>query len=430
MCAETLRHPVWVHFGTGNIFRAYIARLMHDLLNDGHAQSGIIAAALFDSETIESVYTPHDNLILCVRLDNGSTMKSDVVASVAGTAVSIGELESVFRNPSLELVSLTITEKGYDIRNIAKGIFPSVAALLFERYRAGGFPLAIVSMDNCSGNGGKAKDAVLAAAAAFGSGGFIDYLESVVTYPWTMIDKITPGPSDITAQKLGALGLEDMTPCVTSRGTHIAPFVNAEIPEYLVIEDDFPNGRPALEKAGVFFTDRETVKRAERMKVTACLKPLHTALAVFGCLLGYTSISAEMQDPELQTLARKIGEEGLKTTVDPGIFSPAAFLREVLDERFPNPYIPDTPQRIAADTSQKIPIRYGETIKAYAASGTLSVNDLTFIPLSIAGWLRYLLGIDDNGNEFKCSPDPMLHELQEKLQNIKCGTPPVYAGEL
>ena len=71
-----------------------------------------------------------------------------------------------------------------------------------------------------------------------------------------------------------------MEPVVTERGTYIAPFVNGEEAQYLVIEDRFPNGRPPLEEAGVYLTDRETVEKSERMKVTACLNPLHTSMSL------------------------------------------------------------------------------------------------------------------------------------------------------
>ena len=215
-----------------------------------------------------------------------------------------------------------------------------------------------------------------------------------------------------------------MQPIVTSRNTFIAPFVNAEIPQYLVVEDNFPNGRPALEKAGVYMTDRDTVNKTERMKVTTCLNPLHTALAVYGCLLGYTSIAAEMQDAELKGLIERIGyDEGMPVVTDPGIIKPADFIAEVVGQRFPNPFIPDTPQRIATDTSQKIPIRFGETIKSYIASDELDVKSLTFIPLAIAGWLRYLLGVDDKGEKMEVSSDPMLETLQQQLAGIELGKP-------
>jgi fructuronate reductase len=222
-----------------------------------------------------------------------------------------------------------------------------------------------------------------------------------------------------------------MQPIVTARGTYIAPFVNAEVPEYLVVEDLFPAGRPPLDAVGVYLTDRDTVNRVERMKVTTCLNPLHTALAVYGCLLGYTSIAAEMRDPDLVELARRIGQdEGLPVVTDPGILRPAAFLREVLAERLPNPFIPDTPQRIATDTSQKIPIRFGETIKAYMASDTLAAETLTGIPLALAGWLRYLLGIDDALTPFERSGDPLLAELTAALAGVRVGEPQSARGKL
>ena len=114
-------------------------------------------------------------------------------------------------------------------------------------------------------------------------------------------------------------------------------------------------------------------------------------------------------------------KEGLKVVVDPGIISPKAFLDEVVTERFPNPYIPDTPARIATDTSQKVGIRFGETIKKYAKREDLDPANLTAIPLAIAVWCRYLLGIDDNGDPFDISPDPLGDSLQAILKGVSLG---------
>ena len=217
-------------------------------------------------------------------------------------------------------------------------------------------------------------------------------------------------------------GLEDLDPVVTSKKTWVAPFVNAEETEYLVIEDKFPNGRPALEKVGVIFTDRDTVNNVERMKVTTCLNPLHTALAVYGCILGYTKISDEMKDTELVNLVNTLGyKEGLPVVVNPGVLDPKEFIDTVLQVRVPNPFMPDTPQRIATDTSQKLGIRYGETIKSYVADADLDVTSLTMIPLVQAGWLRYLMAVDDNGNAFEPSPDPLLEEAQKYVAEFKLG---------
>ena len=299
-----------------------------------------------------------------------------------------------------------------------------VCALLYARYQAGGSPIAMVSMDNCSHNGERLKNSLLTAAGEWERRGFTDpgfsaWLadEDRVSFPWTMIDKITPRPVEAVAEALEEAGVEGMELMVTQKKTYAAAFVNGEGPEYLVVEDRFPNGRPALEKAGVYMTDRETVNKTERMKVTACLNPLHTALAVYGCVLGYRLIADEMKDPALSGLVWKLGmDEGLPVVESPGILKPEDFLKEVLTERLPNPFLMDTPQRIATDTSQKVGIRFGETIKAYVRRDG-GAKGLTAVPLAIAGWLRYLLAVDDAGQPFELSPDPMAERLHLQLSN-------------
>ena len=176
------------------------------------------------------------------------------------------------------------------------------------------------------------------------------------------------------------------------------------------------------------FTKREVVDMVERMKVCTCLNPLHTALAIYGCLLGYEKISDEMKDSELTKLIKTIGyKEGLPVVTDPGIINPKDFIDTVVEVRLPNPFMPDTPQRIACDTSQKLAIRFGETIKAYEKSDSLNVSDLKLIPLVFAGWARYLMGTDDNLNKFELSPDPLLEKVVPMVEDIKIGDSDVHA---
>lgn len=235
-----------------------------------------------------------------------------------------------------------------------------------------------------------------------------------------MIDKITPRPDKQVQEMLEKDGIDDLKMAVTSKGTYASPFVNAEECEYLVIEDHFPNGRPKLETGGILFTDRETVDQVEKMKVCTCLNPLHTALAVFGCLLGYEKISDEMKDPELKELVRIIGyEEGLPAVVNPGVLDPKEFIDTVVNIRIPNPFMPDTPQRIATDTSQKLAIRFGETIKTYETRENLDIQNLKRIPLVLAGWLRYLMAVDDEGKAFELSPDPLLSVVCPYAEQLK-----------
>ena len=436
--------PRWAHFGIGNIFRIFIGSIADDLLDDGHMYTGLSCVETFDEEIVDRVFRPYDNLVLSVILRNDGTQDRKVFGCFA-EALKASEdrerLKEIFRSESLELVSFTITEKGYALRDASGAYLPSVrldlsegpdkartaiaivAAMLLERYKAGGYPLALVSMDNCSHNGERLRDAVLEVAGEWVKSGFAgaDYLEWLsdearVAFPWTMIDKITPRPEPQVQQALEQDGIEDMDIVVTAKKTYIAPFANAEGPQYLVIEDSFPNGRPPFELSGVYMADRETVRKSERMKVTACLNPIHTALAPYGCVLGFEYFADEMKDPQLGRLAAKVGlDEGMEFVEDPGILSPHSFIVECLYERFPNPYLGDTPQRIAVDTSQMVGIRFGETIKACVRKYG-SAEKLQGIALAIAGWLRYLQAVDDNGQPFELSPDPMNEELQAQIR--------------
>ncbi|NME82153.1 mannitol dehydrogenase family protein [Clostridium sp. SM-530-WT-3G] len=454
MIQSTKENPVWVHFGSGNIFKAFPAMLQQKLLNEGKTDKGIVVAEGYDCEIIDAINRPCDNLNILVILKSDGSIEKTVVGSMSESLKADPEfkedfdrLKEIFRKDSLQMASFTITEKGYylvdknnntlkdveeDFKNGYKkpiSYMGKIASLVYERYLSGKKKLALVSMDNCSHNGSKLYDAVNKFAEVWEDNGLVekgfkDYINNpqLVSFPWSMIDKITPRPDLKVMEVLINDGIEDVEPKVTNKNTYVSNFTNSEECEYLVIEDWFPNGRPALEEAGVKFTDRNTVDKVEKMKVCTCLNPLHTALAVFGCLLSYTRISEEMNDKELKELVKKIGyEEGLPVVVNPRIINPKDFIDEVINIRIPNPFMPDTPQRIATDTSQKLSIRYGETIKAYVDSDELEIEDLKYIPLVIAGWCRYLLGVDDEGKEFELSFDPMLSTLKECVKDIKLG---------
>ena len=460
--ARTRQTPEWVHFGAGNIFRGFIGSLNQRLLDEGLTQTGIVACETFDYEVVDRIYRPHDSLTLNVLLNPDGTTTREVLAGVSeGVNVDLSsravscKMEDIFRKPSLKMVSFTITEKGYALRAPDGAYLPAVledmragpreprhvmsivCALLRHRFDAGQLPIALVSMDNCSHNGERLRESVLEIAKAwqangYVTGAFLAYLadESKVSFPWSMIDKITPRPHPLVEKALTDDGIEGMEPVVTARKTFIAPFVNAERPQYLVIEDRFPNGRPPLEKAGVLFCDRETVNMTEKMKVTTCLNPLHTAMSMYGCLLGYTLICEEMKDADIVRLVRRLGYvEGLPVVVDPKVLSPKAFIDEVVTERLPNPFMPDDPRRIATDTSQKVGIRFGETVKSYLAAGK-GLDGLVAIPLALAGWFRYLLAVDDEGRAIEVSPDPLKDELQAALRGVAWNDPSSYGGEL
>ena len=458
------KEPEWVHFGIGNIFRIFIGGIVDGLLEEGAMDRGITCVETFDYDVVDKIYEPYDNLGLSVLLHGDGTREYKVLGSMAEAIKaqsSVPEqwnrLKEVFRSPSLQLVSFTITEKGYVLQKADGTWFPFVeadiqkgpdkavgamavlTAMLYERYKAGKYPLALVSMDNCSQNGAKLRESVLTMTEEWQKAGLVEpgfaaYVsdEKTVAFPWTMIDKITPRPSEQIADDLEKLGVEDMQPVITEKKTYIAPFVNAEKPQYLVIEDSFPNGRPALEKGfGVYMADRKTVNLSERMKVTVCLNPVHSATGPLGVALGYDLFAHMLNtDADMMKMARMVAyDEGLPVAPDPGILSPQEFVDELFNDRFPNEYLGDTNLRLAVVVSQMVGIRFGETIKAYVEKYG-DASRLTAIPLGIAGWLRYMLAVDDEGRRYELAPDPMNEEIQEQLKGIVVGKPETFDGQL
>lgn len=434
--------PVWLHIGAGNLFRSFHARIAQTLLDRGLSHTGI---HLLDTRDPARVAHFHeiDDLFIDVVMKADGSLQPTVVGSVARSmhvasprSADWSATSRIAASPSLQLITLAVTEKAYAVSAAtpdpahARTAMELLTALLLARFHAGAAPIAVVSTDNFAGNGDRVAEAIRRVAEAWLTAGavprtFIDYLddERRVAFPNTMIDRITPMPDPAVGSALAEhFDLGDARLRERPGGGRLADFSNTEEFNLLVIEDDFPNGRPPFEAAGVLLTDRATVDRVEKMKVGACLNPLHTAMAVFGCLLGYTSISAEARDPDISSMVRRLAEDEALPAVDPpGIIDPQAFLDDVLERRLVNPGIPDTPQRIATDTSHKLEARFGHTIDFAASSG--ADGRLRYVPLTIAAWIRYLLGVDDEGRTFIVSPDPFLERLRDRLRDVRWDRP-------
>ncbi|MFD1900752.1 mannitol dehydrogenase family protein [Enterococcus termitis] len=457
MKQRTKEQPKWLHFGGGNLYRCFHAKVAQDLLNQNLLETGIVVVENFGEALIKEVYQKNNNRSLTVTMKVDGSFEKELIASTSDAYFvnkneeAVATVSNYFKQKSLQLVTLTITEKGYGVKDSAGQLLKTVesdinvgpkydeltntmsqlAYFLLKRYEAGKLPLALVSTDNFSHNGDRLKEALKTVVMGWVSLGhvskdFATYLfeSNNVSFPYSMIDRITPGPSEKIAVALEAQGIENMVLIPTSFGASLANFVNTEETCYLAIEDHFPNGRPAFEKVNnVYLADRETINKVDLMKVTTCLNPLHTSLAITGCLFGYESIYETVQDKDLLALIEYIGyKEGLPVVQDPKIIDPKRFIDEAIYKRFMNPNIPDTPQRIATDTSQKLAVRFGETIASYVNSSNLEVKELTFIPFVIAAWCRYLMGIDDAGNSFEPSPDPLYEELFSCVQHLRLGS--------
>lgn len=250
MKKATKEAPFWIHFGAGNLFRAFHAGVVQNLLKAGVLDRGLVVAEGFDYEIIEKMYTPHDNLGIVATLKSDGTIDKTVVASVAEALpldseneTAYSRLKEIFTKDSLQMATFTITEKGYSLVN-GKGeqlkdvaqdfkngpqkpasYMGKVTSLLYARYMAGKKPVAMVSTDNCSHNGDKLYAAISAFAKAWTENkkaeeGFEKYINSdQVSFTWSMIDKITPRPDASVEKILQEDGVEELEPVITSKNT-------------------------------------------------------------------------------------------------------------------------------------------------------------------------------------------------------------------
>ena len=237
---NTKDSPVWVHFGIGNIFRIFIGGIADTLIEQGLSDKGITCVETFDFDVVDKIYDPFDNLVMAVTLkEDGSTDKkvlgslTEAIKAQSNVEENWTRLKTIFANPELQMVSFTITEKGYALHGADGEFFPFiksdiengpekatsamavVAALLLERYKTCKAPLAVVSMDNCSHNGEKLRNSITEMISKWHKKGYVDeefvnYVndESQVSFPWSMIDKITPRPADSVSQSLKELALK------------------------------------------------------------------------------------------------------------------------------------------------------------------------------------------------------------------------------
>ncbi|WP_109442349.1 mannitol dehydrogenase family protein [Devosia elaeis] len=390
--------PGIVHLGIGAFHRAHMAVYVDDLLG-ADPSWGIVGASLRRPDTKEAL-EPQDGLYtIAVRDAEGTHPR--VIGSILKVMDANSEREALLAlmaDPSIRIVSLTVTEKGYChdpatgeldekhadiVHDLAHPMAPkSAPGMLVEalaRRRAAGIaPFTVMSCDNLPNNGHTAKR-IVSRLAALRDAGLGEWVEAVA-FPSTMVDRIVPSTTDADrAEIAGLIGAEDAWPIMTE------PFTQ------WVIEDHFPGGRPAFEQAGAQLV--VDVEPFEHMKLRM-LNGAHSTMAYSGYLGGYEYIAEVMGDPAYVKLVHGLMTEEVMPTLDmPGVDLGA--YRDQLLERFRNPALKHRTWQIAMDGSQKLPQRLLGTIRDRLKAG----QGIERLALGVAAWMRYVTGVAEDGSE-------------------------------
>ena len=389
------------HFGLGGFHRAHMARYTHELMERDPAALdwGILGCLLMPSDRrMHDSLAPQDNLYTLIERE-GRDERVRVIAALAGlvdaTATS-GPLLARLDDPHIRIVSLTVTEHGYCLNAATKRLDPEhpliradletpktprsaigvIVEMLRRRKLAGKAPPTLLSCDNIQHNGEVLRAAVLA-LANLRDEKLAAWIEREVAFPSTMVDRITPVTSSADIDDLAARhGIADRWPVVSENFSQ------------WVIEDRFPQGRPAWEDVGAQFV--ADVAPYEFMKLRL-LNASHLAVSGLGQLAGYVTIDESLADPRIRAVMAALmdRETGPTLPAVPGVDLGAYKAR--LIARFANPAIRDTVQRVNTDA----PINYLlDPIRDRLRTGA----DIAFLSLALAAWLRRVRGADGRGN--------------------------------
>ncbi len=418
-----------VHLGVGAFHRAHQAVYTDSVLAQD-PRWGIVAASLRSPDTYDALH-PQDGLYtVSVRSKEGEALR--VIGAIGRVIVApqaTDDLLEVMADPRTRIVTLTVTEKGYChdpatgalnekhpdvVHDLAYLKTPrSAPGFLVEALRrrrvAGVPPFTVLTCDNLPSNGRTVKR-VLTRFAELVDPGLGRFVADEVSCPSTMVDRIVPATSDDDRERIGrALGASDAWPVVTE------PFTQ------WVIEDDFPQGRPAWEDMGAEFV--ADVEPYEHMKLRL-LNGSHSTLAYLGYLAGYETVADTMADPAFVRLVEGLMDEEVTPTLHMPPGADLASYKRALVERFKNPALRHRTWQIAMDGSQKLPQRLLGTVRDRLRDSA----PIDRLVLGVAAWMRYVTGIDENGAPIDVR-DPMSARLRE-LADRAGGSAERLAGEL
>jgi len=412
-----------VHLGFGAFHRAHQA-VYADILAAEHGSDwGYTEVNLIGGEQQIADLNHQDNLYTVAEMSADAWTARVVGVVKEALHAQVDGLETVLAKmcePQVAIVSLTITEKGYchspasgqlmldhpfivaDIQNPHQPkSAPGVVVEALARRRAAGLPaFSVMSCDNMPENGHVMRNVVCAYARAIDAG-LADWIESHVTFPSTMVDRIVPAVTPDTLDKI-----EQLTGVRDPAGVACEPF------RQWVIEDNFVAGRPAWEKAGAELVS--DVIPFEEMKLRM-LNGSHSFLAYLGYLAGYEHINDCMGDENYRRAAHDLMLNEQAPTLKVQNVDLARYA-DLLIARYTNPALRHRTWQIAMDGSQKLPQRMLDSVRWHLADN----SSFTLLTLGVAGWMRYVGGVDEQGNKIEVS-DPLLPVIQAAVQGSEEG---------
>lgn len=404
------------HFGVGGFHRAHQALVIDDLLSRGGASDwGIVGIGLMPGDQrVRDSLTAQDCLYTLVEKSSDGSSQARVIGSIIDYRYAPDDPEAVIEllaSPSIRIVSMTITEGGYNINQVTgefqlaapaivadlasdtpSTVFGYVTAALARRRQRGTAPFTVMSCDNVQSNGDVARRAFTAFARAkdpeLGA-----WIEEHVAFPNSMVDRITPATTDAhRAEVRDVFGIDDAWPVVAE------PFFQ------WVLEDDFPSGRPAYEDTAVQVVD--DVEPYELMKLRL-LNCSHQGLCYFGHLMGHHFVHDAMSEPLITALLLKYMEDEATPTLKPLPGIDLDSYRHQLIERFSNPAIGDTVPRLCAESSDRIPKWLVPVVNEQLRTADPRVELSAAI---VASWARYAEGVDEHGE-----PIDVVDNLKERV---------------
>src|SRR5215213_5956463 len=375
-----------VHIGVGGFHRAHAAMYHDRLLNAGGGLDwGICGGGVMPRDQLmRDALAAQDRLYTLMVKHGDGPRAARVIGSISEYLFAPDDREAVIErmaNPETRIVSLTITEGGYDVAgdpDPRAGTWALMSEALRRRRAREIQPFTVMSCDNLQTNGEVARTA-LTAVAALEDPGLAEWVADEVSFPSTMVDRITPITTDEDRAALGELfGVDDRWPVVCE------PFAQ------WVVEDDFPAGRPPYEDADVQLVP--DVLPYELMKVRL-LNGSHQALGYFASLCGYGLVHEAAQDELMRRFLRDYMREEVAPTLQPVPGVDLDRYQAELIERFSNPAVRDTVARLCEASSDRIPAFVLPAIRDQLASG----GEIRRSAAVVASWARYAEGTDDQG---------------------------------